>query len=79
MRDMIVIMKQGASSTQIANVTARIQQFGCQAHISEGKERTIIGVVGNGRPLDREQIERWDGVEPSLKSAAYRSAGPSWS
>jgi 3-deoxy-7-phosphoheptulonate synthase len=63
---MIVIMKQGATSVQVANVTARIQQLGCQAHISEGKERTIIGVVGNGRPLDREQIERWDGVERTV-------------
>jgi 3-deoxy-7-phosphoheptulonate synthase len=66
MSDMIVIMKQGATGAQVANVTARIQQFGCQAHISEGKERTIIGVVGNGRPLDREQIERWDGVERTV-------------
>jgi 3-deoxy-7-phosphoheptulonate synthase len=63
---MIVIMKQGATGVQVANVTARIQQLGCQAHISEGKERTIIGVIGNGRPLDREQIERWDGVERTV-------------
>jgi 3-deoxy-7-phosphoheptulonate synthase len=66
MSDMIVIMKQGATGVQVANVTARIQQLGCQAHISEGKERTIIGVIGNGRPLDREQIERWDGVERTV-------------
>lgn len=63
---MIVIMKQGASRAQIVNVTARIEQMGCQAHISEGEERTIIGIVGNGRPLDREQIERIDGVERTV-------------
>ncbi len=63
---MIVIMKQGASSAQIANVTARIEQLGCGVHLSEGEERTIIGIIGNGRPLDREQIERMDGVERTV-------------
>ena len=64
---MIVIMKQGATWAQIANVTARIEQLGCQVHISEGKERTIIGVIGNGRPLDREQIELMEGVERTVR------------
>jgi 3-deoxy-7-phosphoheptulonate synthase len=59
---MIVVMKPGATGAQIANVTARIEQWGCRAHISEGQEHTIIGVIGNGRPLDREQLERMSGV-----------------
>jgi 3-deoxy-7-phosphoheptulonate synthase len=63
---MIVVMKQGATHAQIVNVTARIEQMGCRAHISEGKERTIIGIIGNGRPLDREQLERIDGVERTV-------------
>ncbi|MGA9349070.1 MAG: 3-deoxy-7-phosphoheptulonate synthase [Anaerolineae bacterium] len=63
---MIVVMKQGATRAQIVNVTARIEQLGCQVQISEGEERTIIGVIGNGRPLDREQIERMDGVERTV-------------
>jgi len=63
---MIVVMDQGATHAQIVSVTVRIEQMGCRAHISEGKERTIIGIIGNGRPLDREQIERWDGVERTV-------------
>jgi 3-deoxy-7-phosphoheptulonate synthase len=63
---MIVIMKADATRGQILNVTARIEQIGCQAHISEGQERTIIGIVGNGRPLDREQLERLDGVDRAV-------------
>ena len=63
---MIVVMKSGATRAQIGNVTARIEAAGCQAHISEGEERTIIGIVGNGRPLDREQIARLDGVERAV-------------
>jgi 3-deoxy-7-phosphoheptulonate synthase len=63
---MIVVMKKGATSAQIANVAARIEQLGCRVHLSEGEERTIIGVIGNGRPLDREPIERLDGVERTV-------------
>ncbi len=60
---MIVVMKLNATSAQVANVAARVEQLGCRVHLSEGEERTTIGVIGNGRPLDREQIERWTGVE----------------
>ncbi len=63
---MIVVMKQGATKAQVVNVTARIEQLGCRAHISEGKERTIIGIIGNGRPLDCGPIERMDGVERTM-------------
>ena len=63
---MIVIMKPGANNAQITNVTARIEQMGCQPHISRGEERTIIGIIGNGRPLDGEQIERIPGVERAV-------------
>jgi len=63
---MIIIMRHGATTAQIANVTARIEQMGCQAHLSQGEERTIIGVIGNGRPIDREQIERMSGVERAV-------------
>lgn len=63
---MIVIMKHGATTAQIANVTARIESMGCTTHLSQGEERTIIGVIGNGRPIDREQIERMSGVERAV-------------
>ena len=63
---MIVVMKVNATRGQIVNVTARIEGMGCQAHISEGQERTIIGIIGNGRPLDREQLERLDGVDRAV-------------
>lgn len=63
---MIVILKQDATSTQQANVIARIERMGCQVHTSEGEERTILGIIGNGRPIDREQIERMPGVERTV-------------
>jgi 3-deoxy-7-phosphoheptulonate synthase len=63
---MIIVMKEKATTAQIANVTARIEEAGYRVHLSEGEERTVIGIIGDGRPLDREQIERWDGVERTV-------------
>jgi 3-deoxy-7-phosphoheptulonate synthase len=63
---MIIVMKTGASNNQIDHVVARIEQLGNRVDISHGEERTIIGIIGNGRPLDREQIERWDGVSHTV-------------
>jgi 3-deoxy-7-phosphoheptulonate synthase len=60
---MIVVMKHGATARQVANVAARIEQLGHQVHLSSGEERTIIGVIGNGRPMDRTQLALWDGVD----------------
>ena len=63
---MIVIMRKGATQAQVANVVARIEQMGCQAHISQGEEKTLVGIVGNGRPLDRERFEQMEGVEKAM-------------
>jgi len=67
---MIVIMKSGATSTQMSNVVAFIEQTGYRVNISKGEEHTVIGIIGNGRPLDRERIGQMGGVErvvPVLK------------
>ncbi|TET52732.1 MAG: 3-deoxy-7-phosphoheptulonate synthase, partial [Anaerolineales bacterium] len=54
--------KKGASEAQIGSVVARIEEAGYRANVSQGEERTVIGVIGDGRPLDREQMGRMDGV-----------------
>jgi 3-deoxy-7-phosphoheptulonate synthase len=64
---MIVVMKPGATSAQIAQVVARIEEAGCRAHLSEGEEHTIVGVIGNGRPIDPDQLVRMEGVERSVR------------
>src|ERR1700685_555721 len=42
---MIVNMAQGATDEHINHVVERIRDGGCQAHLSRGEERTVIGVV----------------------------------
>jgi 3-deoxy-7-phosphoheptulonate synthase len=60
---MIVVMSMTANAQQISDVIARIRAMGYDIHLSEGKERTIIGVIGRGRPLDRDQLGLMDGVQ----------------
>ena len=67
---MIVIMNPDATMRDKSAVIARAEDLGFKVHLSEGKERTIIGIIGNDRVINREQIERMTGVErvvPILK------------
>ena len=59
---MIIVMQHGASARQIAGVVARVESMGYRAHLSQGEERTIIGVIGDDRPIDRSAFEMLDGV-----------------
>jgi 3-deoxy-7-phosphoheptulonate synthase len=63
---MIIVMRMGATPAQISTVVSRVEGLGRQVHLSHGEERTIVGVVGDGRPLDRESFERMDGVEKTV-------------
>ncbi len=73
---MIVIMQVGASAKQISAVIARIKEMGLDAHLSEGQERTVIGVVGDDRlAADRDSLSLMDGVERTMRvSAPYKIA-----
>ncbi|HEX5417960.1 MAG TPA: 3-deoxy-7-phosphoheptulonate synthase, partial [Chloroflexota bacterium] len=60
---MIVIMQRRATKEQLSHVVARVEELGFRAHLSEGEERTIVGVIGDERPLNVELLEVLDGVE----------------
>ncbi|MFQ5409737.1 MAG: 3-deoxy-7-phosphoheptulonate synthase [Anaerolineales bacterium] len=63
---MIIVMQAGAPRAQIDAVVLRIEQEGFTAHLSEGAERTIIGVIGDDRPIERQTYEVMDGVEKTV-------------
>ena len=60
---MIVVMQKQATEDQVASVVARVEELGFRAHLSRGEERTIIGIIGDERPLSVETLEILDGVE----------------
>jgi len=63
---MIIVMQHDATAEQITNVVARVESRGLRVHLSRGEERTIIGVIGDDRPIDRTQFEALDGVEKTV-------------
>lgn len=63
---MIIVMKMGASEEEIQDIISRVEGLGYETHLSRGEERTIIGIIGNGRPLDRQLFERLGGVEKTV-------------
>jgi 3-deoxy-7-phosphoheptulonate synthase len=60
---MIVVMKTGSSHNEISKVTKRIENAGLKAHISEGVDHTVIGVLGKVFPELRDSLELLPGVE----------------
>jgi 3-deoxy-7-phosphoheptulonate synthase len=63
---MIIVMKQDARPDQIEAIVERIESMGYRAHLSQGTERTIIGVLGDERPINRSHLELMDGVERAV-------------
>ena len=64
---MIIVMKHNATTEEIAGVIQHIESLGFRAHLSTGEERTIIGVIGDERPVEPEHFELYPGVERAVR------------
>ena len=53
---MIIIMKPGAKPSSVKNIIGIIEENGLKAHLSEGDQVTIIGVVGDKTRLSHTNI-----------------------
>jgi 3-deoxy-7-phosphoheptulonate synthase len=60
---MMIIMRTDATPQEIAAVVERIEGNGLRAHLSKGEERTVIGAVGDGRPVLKDQFLHLPGVD----------------
>lgn len=60
---MILTLKDGASRQEIQKVVKKIKELGFSPHISAGKEKTIIGVIGENAVLAREIFEAMETVD----------------
>lgn len=70
---MIVIMKSEATKAQIKSVIERVKKEGMEVHLSEGKEQTIIGLVGDTRKLQDVAFTSYEGVENAVRiSLTYK-------
>ena len=64
---MIIVMKHAASAADISGVVNQAERVGYRTHLSQGTERTIIGIVGDGRPLESHHFEMLPGVEQVVR------------
>jgi 3-deoxy-7-phosphoheptulonate synthase len=67
---MIIVLRPGLSPAEIQRIVDRLEGLGFKAHMSVGKERTIIGAIGDERLLADQTLESFPGVEqviPVLK------------
>lgn len=70
---MIVVLKPKATKKQIAHIIKRTKKLGLKAHISKGKERTIIGLIGPEDILRVTPLDVFPGVEKVMPVLApYR-------
>ena len=60
---MIIVMKPQAASEHIAAVKNYIEANGLKAHLSEGTQVTIIGVVGDKSHLSTEHLALFSDVD----------------
>lgn len=67
---MIIVLKPESTQQQIDALMARIKELGLRAHLSQGEQRTIVGVIGEEEKLQVQPLQAMPGVEqviPILK------------
>ena len=60
---MIIVLKPHATETQIKHIVTKVKSLGLKPMISQGSERTIIGVIGEEDILRIQPLEVFPGVE----------------
>jgi 3-deoxy-7-phosphoheptulonate synthase len=73
---MIIVMLPHASDSEIAAVVDRLAEIDCEAHVSAGQTRTVIGALGDRLAIQTIPWEAMAGVEkvvPVVKSFRFVS------
>lgn len=60
---MVIVMQAGATEEELDAVLDRIESLGLRPHVSKGEERTIVGLIGDERPVEDGTFEALSGVE----------------
>jgi len=60
---MLIVMQQGHSEKDVVEILSRLSQMGFTGHVSQGVERTVIGIVGQTYPQLKDTVETWPQVE----------------
>jgi 3-deoxy-7-phosphoheptulonate synthase len=60
---MIIVLKPNVTQAEIDHITEKLKEHGLSAHVSRGKERTIVGAIGDDRVLSNLPLSIFPGVE----------------
>jgi 3-deoxy-7-phosphoheptulonate synthase len=73
---MFIVMHQGHTEKELTDILERLTQMGFTGHVSQGVERTVVGVVGRTYPELKETLELWPGVDDVVPiSRPHKLAG----
>ncbi|MBU1863399.1 MAG: 3-deoxy-7-phosphoheptulonate synthase [Candidatus Omnitrophica bacterium] len=60
---MIIVLKPHTTAAQISHICEKVKELGLTPNVSQGVERTIIGVIGEEDKLRVKPLEAFPGVE----------------
>src|SRR5881409_2186795 len=64
--ELLIVMGASATSEQVDEVVARLEEAGCSAFVTPGREATVIGAIGEHELLVNLPLEGFAGVEQVL-------------
>jgi 3-deoxy-7-phosphoheptulonate synthase len=64
--ELLIIMSGSATPEQVEEVVARLEEVGAQAHVTPGKQATVIGAIGERELIAALPLEGYAGVEQVL-------------
>ena len=64
--ELMIVMAAHATADQVDEVVARLAEAGADAHVTPGKDATVIGVIGDRELLATLPLEGYPGVEQVL-------------
>jgi 3-deoxy-7-phosphoheptulonate synthase len=64
--ELLIVMHGTATQEQIDEVVARLEEAGASAHVTPGKQATVIGAIGEREQIAALPLEGYPGVEQVL-------------
>jgi 3-deoxy-7-phosphoheptulonate synthase len=64
--ELLIVMGAQASTEEVDEVVARLHEAGASAHVSHGRDATVIGAIGERELLATLPLEGYPGVEQVL-------------
>src|SRR6266700_7543269 len=64
--ELLIVMSAHATADEVDHVVERLAEAGCGAHVTPGREATVIGAIGERELLATLPLEGYAGVEQVL-------------